>query len=107
VLVLNVTISSVNDKTRFVLATVNRPPGHHSDFIKESADLLSELVLADKGLIIVDNTKNIKNRLLAVDPIFLFRPKTFGTIFLTLSGKQTQSVSSNHISLTKHKHNTI
>jgi len=67
VLVLNVTISSVNDKTRFVLATVNRPPGHHSDFIKESADLLSELVLADKGLIIVDNTKNIKNRLLAVD----------------------------------------
>ena len=36
VLVLNVTIYSVNDKSRlrFVLATVYRPPGHHTDFIK-------------------------------------------------------------------------
>ena len=48
VLVLNVTISSINDKSRlrFVLATVYRPPGHHTDFIKEFADFLSELVLA-------------------------------------------------------------
>ncbi len=30
----------------FVLATVYRPPGHHTDFIKEFADFLSELVLA-------------------------------------------------------------
>ncbi|KAK9959266.1 hypothetical protein ABG768_009400, partial [Culter alburnus] len=33
-------------KLTFVLATVYRPPGHHTDFIKEFADFLSELVLA-------------------------------------------------------------
>ncbi len=39
----------------FVLATVYRPPGHHTDFIKEFADFLSELVLAaDRVLIVGD-----------------------------------------------------
>ncbi len=39
----------------FVLATVYRPPGHHTDFIKEFGDFLSELVLAaDKVLIVGD-----------------------------------------------------
>ncbi len=68
-MVLNITLSketSVNDKSpvMFVLATVYRPPGHHTDFIKEFADFLSELVLAaDKVLIAgyfnihVDNEK--------------------------------------------------
>ncbi len=38
----------------FVLATVYRPPGHHTDFIKEFGDFLSELLLAaDKALIVV------------------------------------------------------
>ncbi len=44
---------TVNDKSPVmsVLATVYRPPGHHTDFIKEFADFLSELVLAaDKVL---------------------------------------------------------
>jgi len=57
VLVLNITLSSVNDKCslRFVVPTVYRPPGHHTDFIKEFADFLSELVLAaDKVLFVGD-----------------------------------------------------
>ncbi len=59
-MVLHITLSketSVNDKSpvMFVLATVYRPPGHHTDFIKEFADFLSELVLpADKVLIVGD-----------------------------------------------------
>ncbi len=71
VMVLHITLSketSVNDKSAvmFVLATVYRPPGHHTDFIKEFADFLSELVLAaDKVLIVgdfniyVDNEKDL------------------------------------------------
>ncbi len=51
VMVLHIKLSrekSINDKSSvtFVLATVYRPPGHHTDFIKEFADFLSELVLA-------------------------------------------------------------
>ncbi len=39
----------------FVLATVYRPPRHHTDFIKECCDFISELVLAaDKVLIVSD-----------------------------------------------------
>ncbi len=59
-MVLHIKLSrekSINDKSpvMFVLATVYRPPGHHTDFIKESADFLSELVLAaDKVLIVGD-----------------------------------------------------
>ncbi len=45
VMVLHLTLSrekSINDKSpvMFVLATVYRPPGHHTDFIKEFGDLL-------------------------------------------------------------------
>ena len=64
VLVLNVKIYSVNDKSRlrFMLATVYRPPGHHTDFIKEFADFLSELILtADKVLIVGDFNIHIDN----------------------------------------------
>ncbi len=59
-MVLHITLpreKSINDKSplMFVLATVYRPPGHHTDFIKEFADFLSELVLAaDKVLIVGD-----------------------------------------------------
>ncbi len=50
VIVLHITLSRekcINDKSpvMFVLATVYRPPGHHTDFIKEFCDFLSELVL--------------------------------------------------------------
>ncbi len=37
----------------FVLATVYRPPGHHTEFIKEFGDFLSELVLAADNVFIV------------------------------------------------------
>ncbi len=59
-MVLHITLSketSVNDKSpvMFVLATVYRPPGHHTDFIKEFDGFLSELLLAaDKVLIVAD-----------------------------------------------------
>ncbi len=59
-MVLHITLSrekSINDKSpvMFVLATVYIAPGHLTDFIKEFADFLSELVLAaDKVLIVGD-----------------------------------------------------
>ncbi len=40
-----------------VLATVYRPPGYHTDFIKEFADFLSELVLAADIFLIVGDFK--------------------------------------------------
>ncbi len=67
VMVLHITLSKetrVNDKSpvMFVLATVYRPPGHHTDFIKEFADFLSELVLAaDKVLIVGDFSIHVNN----------------------------------------------
>ncbi|XP_058637889.1 uncharacterized protein LOC131544010 [Onychostoma macrolepis] len=67
VMVLHITLSketSINDKSpvMFVLATVYRPPGHHTDFIKEFSDLLSELVLtADKVLIVGDFNIHVDN----------------------------------------------
>ncbi len=46
----------------FVLATIYRPPGQHTDFIKESTDFLSELVLAaDKVLIVGDFNIRVHN----------------------------------------------
>ncbi len=54
----------MNDKSpvMFVLATVYRPPGHHTDFIKEFGDFLSELVLAaDKVLIVGDFNIHVEN----------------------------------------------
>ncbi len=67
VMVLRITLSRetrVSDKSpvMFVLATVYRPPGHHTDFIKEFADFLSELVLAaDKVLIVADFNIHVDN----------------------------------------------
>ncbi len=53
-MVLRITLSRetrVRDKSpvMFVLANVYRPPGHHTDFIKEFADFLSEYWLQIKS----------------------------------------------------------
>ncbi len=65
---------SINDKSpvMFVLNTVYRPPGHHTDFIKEFGDFLSELVLAaDKVLIVGDFNIHDDNEKDALGSVFL------------------------------------
>ncbi len=77
VMVLHITLSrekSINDKSpvMFVLATVYRPPGHHTDFIKEFGDFLSELVLAaDKVLIVGDFNIHVDNEKDALGSAFI------------------------------------
>ncbi|MGL4509181.1 MAG: hypothetical protein ACRCTV_03565, partial [Cetobacterium sp.] len=77
VMVLHITLSretSVNDTSpvMFVLATVYRPPGHHTEFIKEWADFISELVLAaDKVLIDGDFNIHVNNENDALESAFL------------------------------------
>ncbi len=76
-MVLRITLSRetrVSDKSpvMFVLATVYRPPGHHTDFIKEFADFLSELVLAaDKVLIVGDFNIHVDNEKDALGSAFI------------------------------------
>jgi len=51
----------LNDKSRlrFLLATVYRPPGYHTDFIKEFSELV---IAADKVLIVGDfNIHDVDN----------------------------------------------
>ncbi len=56
----------------FVLATVYRPPGHHTDFIKEFDDFLSELVLAaDTVLIVGDFNIHVDNEKDALGSAFI------------------------------------
>ncbi len=77
VMVLCITLSRetcVSDKSpvMFVLATVYRPPVHHTDFIKEFADFLSELVLAaDKVLIVGDLNIHVDNEKDALGSAFI------------------------------------
>ncbi len=77
VMVLHIKLSrekSINDKSpvMFVLATVYRPPGHHTDFIKEFGDFISELVLAaDKVLIVGDFNIHVDNEKDALGSAFL------------------------------------
>ncbi len=56
----------------FELATVYRPPGQHTDFIKESGDFLSESVLAaDKFLIVGDFNIHVDNEKDALRSAFI------------------------------------
>ncbi len=67
ILMLNVTLSDMQNKSVLSLAlvTVYRPPGPSTDFLKEFADFLSDLLVnVDKALIVgdfkilVDNTND-------------------------------------------------
>ncbi len=77
VMVLYITLSrekSINDKSpvMFVLATVYMPPGHHTYFIKEFGDFISELVLAaDKVLNAGDFNIHVDNEKYALVSAFL------------------------------------
>ncbi len=56
----------------FVLVTVYRPPGHHTNVIKEFGDFLSELVLAaDKVLIVGDVNIYVDNEKDALGSAFI------------------------------------
>ncbi len=57
ILLLNVTLSDMQNKSllSLALATVYRPPGPYTDFLKEFADFLSDLLVdVDKALIVAD-----------------------------------------------------
>ncbi len=77
VMVLHITLfreKSINDKSpvMFVLATVYRTPGHHTDFSKEFGDFLSELVLAaDKVLIVGDFNIHVDNEKYVLGSTFI------------------------------------
>ncbi len=64
ILTLNVTLSDKQNKSvlSLALATVYRPPGPYTDFLKEFADFLSDLLVnVDKALIVGDFNIHIDN----------------------------------------------
>ncbi len=64
ILMLNVTLSDMQKKSALslALATVYRPPGPYTDFLKEFADFLSDLLVnADKALIVGDFNIHVDN----------------------------------------------
>ncbi len=61
---LNVTLSDMQNKSALslALATVYRPPGPYTDFLKEFADFLSDLLVnVDKALIVGDFNIHVDN----------------------------------------------
>jgi len=63
--VLNVTLLDVRKKSllSLALATVYRPPGPYAEFLKEFADLLSDLLFnVDKAIIFGDFNIHVDNK---------------------------------------------
>ncbi len=84
ILMLNVKLSDKQNKSvlSLALATVYRPPGPYTDFLKEFADFLSDLLVnVDKALIVgdfnihVDNTNDALRRFhtASVSSAYFFR----------------------------------
>ncbi len=64
ILMLNVTLSDMQNKSvlSLALATVYRPPGPYTDFLKEFTDFLSDLLVnVDKALIVGDFNIQVDN----------------------------------------------
>ncbi len=64
ILLLNVTLSDMQKKSvlSLALATVYRPPGPYTDFLKEFADFLSDLLVnVEKALIVGDFKIHVDN----------------------------------------------
>ncbi len=63
--ILDVTLSDKQNKSvlSLALATVYRPPGPYTDFLKELEDFLSDLLVnVDKALIVGDFNIHVDNR---------------------------------------------
>ncbi len=85
ILMLNVTLSDKQNKSvlSLALATVYRPPGPYTDFLKEFADFLSDLMVnVDKALIVgdfkihVDNTNDALGRVTDRNWSYWYRYRT-------------------------------
>ncbi len=78
---LNVTLSDMQNKSvlSLALATVYRPPGPYTDFLKEFADFLSDLlVTVDKALIVGDFNIHVDNTNDALGLVFTDLINSFG-----------------------------
>ncbi len=78
---LNVTLSDMQNKSvlSLALATVYRPPGPYTDFLKELADFLSDLLVnVDKALIVGDFNIHVDNTNDALGLVFIDLINSFG-----------------------------
>ncbi len=92
ILLLNVTLSYMQNKSvlSLALATVYRPPGPYTDFLKEFADFLSDqLVNVDKALIVGDFNIHVDNTNDALGLAFTDLINSFG-------GKQNVTGPTHH-----------
>ncbi len=81
ILLLNVTLSDMQKKSvlSLALATVYRPPGPYTDFLKEFADFLSDLLVnVDKALIVGDFNIHVDNPNDALGLVFTDIINSFG-----------------------------
>ncbi len=81
ILLLNGTLSDMQNKSvlSLALATVYRPPGPYTDFLKEFADFLSDLLVnVDKALIVGDFNIHVDNTNDALGLVFTDLINSFG-----------------------------